>query len=391
MDKPYYPHLPISTNETLAKTLGVHPKLLQDFCARSNSSYTSFSVTSKSGKQRIVFEPKYELKKLQKRINHRIFEKVRFPIYLQGGIKDYEKKRDYVENAKIHANSKTLISLDIKNFYDNIGEAYVYRVFKYFFNFPDEVSKTLTALVTLNGRVPQGACTSSYIANLIFFNSEYRIVANLRGQGVKYTRLLDDITLSIESEISEEHTSQLIKDVIALFKKHDLKVQNKKTKISVKHSHAQPYDVTGLWIGHSKPKLRKSERRYIRQLVFECEKKHSQGSAEIDYHKFWNHVSGQVAKMHRLGHSQSADLRSRLAMILPTLDDLSERKLEIDLNKLINSKKQTSLKYGDITRINKVFYTLGILSRTKRNKSRKLRRKLKNAYPKIPTKVEYWL
>jgi retron-type reverse transcriptase len=187
LDKPYYPHRPISSLEALAKKLGVHPKLLDDFCNKANDSYTSFTITSKSGKVRTVFEPKYELKKLQKRINQRIFEDVRFPLYLQGGIKDDENKRNYIKNAKFHALSNTLINLDIKNFYDSIQQDYVFKIFKFFFKFPDDVSKALTSLVTLNGRVPQGACTSSYIANLIFFNSEYNIVSKLRSQKINYT------------------------------------------------------------------------------------------------------------------------------------------------------------------------------------------------------------
>lgn len=391
MDKPYYPHRPISSLDALAKTLGVHPKLLDDFHRKANNSYSSFTITSKSGKIRTVFEPKYELKKLQKRINQRIFEEVRFPLYLQGGIKDSEAKRDYINNAKVHALSNTLINLDIKNFYDNIRDTYVHNIFKYLFKFPDDVSTVLTSLVTLNGRVPQGACTSSYVANLVFFNSEYRIVSKLRNKNINYTRLLDDITLSSDLRLTEKDTSRLIKDVIGLFKKYSLKIQNKKTKVSIKNSSAHPYDVTGLWVGHSYPKLRKSERRYIRQLVYECEKKYREDPSSAEYHKFWHHVSGQVAKMQRLKHAQAKDLRNRLAEILPTLDQIAKLKLESDVKKLINRKHPTYSKYGDLARINKAFYYLGIMSRTDKKRSRNLRKQLKMTYPALPTKREYWL
>lgn len=179
MDKPYYPYSPIASIDSLSLTLGVVPKILLDIAKNSCTSYTEFVVSSKN-KDRLVYEPKYELKRIQKRINTRLFEKVEYPAYLQGGIKDHAIKRDYVENAKLHVDSNHLINLDIKSFYDNIKPCYVFDVYKKLFKFPDDVCEVLTLLTTYKNRVPQGACTSSYLANLIFFNSEYTLVREFR-------------------------------------------------------------------------------------------------------------------------------------------------------------------------------------------------------------------
>ncbi len=70
----------------------------------------------------------------------------------------------------------------LKKFYDNIKKERVYLIYSQFFNFPHEVSELLTKLTTYKNKVPQGACTSSYLANLIFFNSEYSLVSKLRGK-----------------------------------------------------------------------------------------------------------------------------------------------------------------------------------------------------------------
>jgi hypothetical protein len=43
-DKPYYPHAPIGSLAMLAKTLGVHPKLLGDLAKKASSSYTHFVI-----------------------------------------------------------------------------------------------------------------------------------------------------------------------------------------------------------------------------------------------------------------------------------------------------------------------------------------------------------
>ena len=61
-DKPYYPHNPIGSVDSLAKTLGCAPKILRDLTRDTSNSYTCFSISTKKGKEREVYEPKYELK-----------------------------------------------------------------------------------------------------------------------------------------------------------------------------------------------------------------------------------------------------------------------------------------------------------------------------------------
>jgi len=285
MDKPYYPHKAISSINTLAKTLGVRESLLIDLSNKIESSYHEFIVCSSKGKDRTVYEPKLHLKRLQKRINSRIFEKIKFPGYLQGGIKDENNKRDYVENARLHSKTKPkhLISLDIKSFYDNIKAEKVSDIFTYFFKFPKEIADILTKLTTYRGKLPQGACTSSYLANLVFFNSEYSLVAYFRQMGIAYSRLLDDVTLSSPTQLSQEHVSVVVRKVIGMFKKYGLKHNNKKTTIEDNKNSKNGFQVTGLWVGHSNPKTTRDERRFIRLLVKTCEQKYQSNPYNEEY------------------------------------------------------------------------------------------------------------
>ncbi|PXF28683.1 reverse transcriptase [Pokkaliibacter plantistimulans] len=391
MDKPYYPFKPIGSLDALATTLGVHPKLLTDFSNKANDSYVKFEIVSKSNKRRTVYEPKFELKRLQKRINSRIFEKVEYPVYLHGGISDEINKRDYVENAKLHAKSNTLICLDIKDFYGSILLDHVFDVFKNFFHFPPDVSSLLTKLVTLNGNVPQGACTSSYLANLVFFNSEYNLVSRFRGRGVTYSRLLDDVTLSSNDKLSDTLVQKYIEEVSKLFAKYSLHIKNKKTRVHIKSDHSKPYDVTGLWVGHSSPRLRKSDRRNIRHEVFLCEKEFEFDSTSEKYHKQWNRVSGLVAKMQRLQHSQAKILRQRLSKVLPTYSDADAAAVIRDANKILNAKKKENMKIGELNRINRVLYSLGILGRTNSGKAKSLGKNIRAKYNNLPGKRAFWV
>lgn len=389
-DKPYYPHNPIGSVDSLTKTLGCAPKILRDLTRDTSNSYTCFSISTKKGKEREVYEPKYELKKLQKKINSRIFEKVIYPTYLQGGIKDKASPRDYIQNSKIHAGSKFLISVDLSDFYHSIQADSVTSIFKNFFQFPDDVSEILKSAVTLNDKVPQGACTSSYIANLVFFNSEYSLVSKLRSRGFNYSRLLDDITISSEKIIEHKKVTEIINSVVSLATKHSLNLNSKKTKVERADDLNADYAVTGVWVGHGLPKLRKSDRRYIRQLVFICEKEFQKSNSSEDYHALWNRVSGQVSKLARLNHPQAKALRSKMSRILPIYDDTMKAKIIFEANKLLKKPVASHSRVGVLDSYRRIVHSLGILSRTDRTTARAYRKQLKHRFQNAPKKQDAW-
>ncbi|UVM23519.1 reverse transcriptase family protein [Pseudomonas wadenswilerensis] len=389
-DKPYYPHAPIGSIAMLAKTLGVHPKLLADLAGKSADSYTHFVVETKGGKLRNVYEPKYELKKLQKRINSRLFEKVQFPHYLQGGVKDEVDPRDYIENSRMHAGSEFLISLDIRDFYDNIPFNSVFSVFKYFFKFPDDVSDLLSRIVTRDGKVPQGACTSSYIANLIFFNSEYSFVSKLRAQGLVYSRLLDDVTVSAKRLLSQDEATAQIKYLAGLFSQHGLRIKRSKTKMERSDDLTAEYAVTGVWVGHGVPKLRRSERDNIRHSVYICECEYKRDCFSEEYHALWNKVSGQVAKLTRLEHAQAKKLRARMRSILPLYDSKTTAAIIREADRLLKRPRSTHTRVSIVDGYRKLINRLGILTRTNKDLARGLRRQLKSKFSDVPSKALMW-
>lgn len=392
MDKPYYPLKHIASISALAKTLKVNEKVLLSVVANVNESYTPFVIESKSGKFRDVYEPKFLLKSLQKRLNSQIFERVVYPSYLQGGIKDSVNGRDYVKNAKFHSKAKTLISLDIKDFYNSIKRDQVFKIYKYFFKFPEGVAEVLTSLTTLQGKVPQGACSSSYIANLVFFEYEYIIKSNLAKDGISYSRLLDDVTLSSPKQLSDSSISNAISHVVRMFKKHGLRQNVNKKRVEHSHFKHKDYSVTGLWVGHGRPKLRKSERRYIRQLVFETEKAFKVDKTSEKYHELWNKTSGKVAKMNHLNHSKADEYRERLSKILPEFSLQYRKDLTFQVKKFVAKVKRKG--YRDESRArgryNLLFHKTGICSRTDKVLARSLKAQLRTVDSLIKTKGELW-
>jgi len=377
MTKPIFNGTKIASIDSLAAMLGLTKDRLEKVILSIPQSYKTFTIyTGKNKKSRDLFEPKKHLKHLQKKINKEIFENITYPDYLHGGIKG----RDYLSNAAAHTGKKTLISLDISDFYPNISKKDVRNIFKYLMRFSDDVSDTLTELVTIDGKVPQGACCSSYIANLIFHNCEHDIVRDLRGKGFSYTRLLDDITISSPEKIDNKQKTKIIEKVSGLIRRHRLDINDKKTKIEYADNQNSEMHVTGLWVKHKKPKLNKENRRYVRYLVFICEKQAEHDRVSTEYHELWNRASGKVAQLARVGHKQSKELREKLSTILPLYDEYKIKKITmLARNYVINFT--IPLSQEQKSKVNRLIYDLDIVSRTHHAKATSLRKELKKMIP----------
>ena len=193
--------------------------------------------------------------------------------------------------------------------------------------FSPDVSIALTELVTLNNQVPQGGVAlvtlqifCSLIVSIIFYN-------RLQSIGLSYTRLLDDITISSDEDISLEEKTKVIQLVYRMVSQHRLSINEDKT--TIEHTKdSSKLSVTGLWVKHGVPKLTKENRRYIRYLVYICQKQAAYERHTKEYHDLWNRCSGKVAQMSRLGHVQANELRCVLSDILPIYDDYKIGKLK---------------------------------------------------------------
>lgn len=392
-DKPYYNGTSIAYIKSLAETLGINEEILVSISNNISSSYTSFVITCRN-KSREVVEPKYYLKTIQKRIVSRIMNNVVYPHYLMGGIRDKVVRRDYINNASIHLKKNTLINLDVKNFFPSINRNDVKNIYKKFFRFSEEVSEILTLLTTLvDGSLPQGGCVSTYLANLLFFGKEYSVVSRLRTKKIHYSRLLDDITLSSEKNLNNNEKTAAISLINGLVKKYGLLLHEGKTSIEHRKDKSNKYEVTGAWVRFGVLKVRKKERKNIRASVKKCEIEYANSPFDDDYHILWNRVSGKVSKLRRFGHKNEAEkLRKRLGKILPLYDEVRENCIKIHVAKILNLKvsgRNPQEKIKIRKNVLKVYYHLGILSRTNKNLSFLLRCKIRSKFGNIVSDSYY--
>lgn len=375
--KPKYNGKSIASQESLAGALGLSVEVLADFVSTASSRYTYFDIAKKDGKLRNISSPSHELKIIQKRINRVIFGNIKYPDYLFGGIQD----KDYVKNAYAHAHSKLLITLDIKNFYPTINQKLVFEIFKYFCKFPDSIASCLSELTTLNGFVPQGACTSSNIANLVFYDTEHILIRELSQKQLVYSRLLDDICISSKKPLKPEAITEIINKVAALLHRKKFKLKPEKTRISSIGNPEVLMEVTGLWLNRGAPRAHRSERIDIRTELFRCEQNFKLSRTHPDYHASHDRLSGRVAKLTHLGHIESESQRNRLRSILPHYDSLDIAKTIKLVSIIEKTKVGDREKYSFIDRFNKLLYRINIITRTDRVLAKTLRQRMNACKP----------
>lgn len=286
--------------------------------------YTPKEIPKKDGTNRIVYNPDFRLRRIQRRINKRILAEqkvVAWPDHLYGSIPNQfdeflvETPKDYVACARVHCESKSVLTIDIMNFFDNIHISKVENIFIDFFKYSTEVSRVLAQICCFEGRVIQGALTSSYIASLCMYEIEGKIVDRLSRKNLRYTRLVDDITVSTKiSNYNFDYAQSIIEKMLL-----DLELPINRSKTRIQFSSTSPLTVHGLRVAFKEPRLPSDEARRIRAAVQNLERLATEGQYRTShsYRHDFNRCMGRVNKLSRVKHKQHLPLVNRLKKILP--------------------------------------------------------------------------
>lgn len=375
--RPYYTKKPIGTVSALSAALRAAEPVLRHTVRNIEHHYTPYEIPKADGKVRAIVIPSLHLKTLQKRINREIFSNIVYPPYLYGGIDG----KDYVRNANAHCSAHVAIALDVKDFYPSISFQRVLNIFQYFLKFSPEVSELLAKLTTFQNKLPQGAATSSHLANLVLHDTEYHLAQYCENSGLVYTRLLDDITISSTKRLSEQRISKLIDMVARMLREKGLKLKNKKTRISSQSNPETLMEVTGLWLNRGSPRVNTDSRRKIRAEVHQCEVAARTSRTSQSYHKAHASVSGKVAMLNHVGHTEAGRFRRTLADILPLYDSNELTKTIKIVNVLSRSSESDREKYAFNLNYFKTMQRINIVARSDPRLARRLREKLATCKP----------
>lgn len=318
MDAPLYPFKPIYSLKALSLTLGEPVELLESLAKRSSNLYRHVPQTKKDGTPRDTYDAYEPLKAIQRRIVDRLLSRVRFPTYLHGGIKDSVTPRSIYSNARIHGRARCVVLQDIKDFFPSIKTQHVHQLFVGLFGFSAKVAGVLALLTTRHGVVPQGASTSGYLANLVFWDIEPGLVAELNAQGFSYSRFADDITISSIKQFDPSAVTRIVSAVTNMLarkgcyqKRSKLHIRQRGQTVLSKNGF-EPLTVTGLTIVNATPGIAKAERKAIRAVVKQLEDKAAQGATWVQLEPFVRSAMGRVGRMIASGHPDGERLKQRL-------------------------------------------------------------------------------
>ncbi|CAI8975705.1 RNA-directed DNA polymerase [Pseudomonas donghuensis] len=321
MEAPTYPFRSIHSIRALALALGESEQLLDRLAVRADRMYRHVPQEKKGkpGETRDTYDAHEPLKRVQRKLVDKVLSKAIFPAYLHGGIRDRKSPRSIHSNAAVHAGSKYLILQDIQNFYPSISKRQVEALFRGLFGFGVSISALLSSICTREGSTPQGASTSGYIANLVFWDVEPKIVEDLLGRGFQYSRFADDITISCRREPSSEELSNIVSTITGMLaakgcrqKRAKLHMRVRGQGIKTDDATYQPVTVTGLSVFNPTPGLTKVERRRIRSAVRELEVMSEGSSGWLDLEPFYNRAMGRVGRLLACGHPDGEAFKARL-------------------------------------------------------------------------------
>ena len=303
---PNYPFDPIQRLEGLSRLLNVSVDELRRVAAIASSSYRLAKPIAKpDGSIRQPFDALEPLKSIQRRIKERILSNVVFPDYLTGSLKG----QDAFKNAELHANSKTVVCEDIAGFFPSATSALVEKIWSEFFHFPADVALLLTQLTTKDGTLPQGAITSSHLANLAFFKGEHKLYLQLKSEGISYSRYVDDITTSSMRQLSTAELTKLISRIYGMMLSSGFKAKRAKQEIQRRNRQMK---VTKLLV-NKKVAIPPKQRQALRAAVHQLERQLADGVQE-NIQAQLDSLSGRIGRLRKLHPVEGNALKKRLQL-----------------------------------------------------------------------------
>lgn len=303
---PSYLHSSIRSVASLSRVLGYPTSMLQLIGASSSSRYRlAKPIIKPDGSMRQPVDALPPLKGIQIRIKERILEKVLFPAYLTGSLKG----RDPVRNADLHRGASITVCEDITSFFPSTGTKIIFDIWSGFFRFSNDVATLLTQLTTKDGNLPQGAVTSSHLANLAFWRREHALYIRLAEEGVTYSRYVDDVTFSSVRNLEKECLTRNIGRVYGMMA--SLGYRAKRSKQEIQRSHQQ-MRATKLLVNR-RAAMTPAERHAIRAAVYEIERHIATGDVHAsDLIERLDSAMGRVGRLLRLHAAEGRALQERV-------------------------------------------------------------------------------
>lgn len=297
----------IHTAAQLAQEIGIELTTLRWLTYHRKGApivhYHRYEIPKKTGGIRQISAPKPELAAAQRWVLNSLLDHQEISDRAHG----FVTGRSILSGALPHAKKAVVINIDLKDFFPSITFRRVKGLFVKM-GYSEQVATVLGLLCTEPPRVevtldekpfaialgerqlPQGACTSPAITNLICRRLDRRIGGLCQSLGFSYTRYADDFSFSGENRRS---VGKLLKIARHIVEAEGFTVNEKKTKVMHR---GRRQEVTGLTV-NEQPKVSRRERRALRALLNNCARHGLESQNRQSLPFYAEHLKGRVAYM----------------------------------------------------------------------------------------------
>lgn len=283
----------------LARRLCVPLDVLQELADTIESQYRTFPMSCR-GKTRIITAPSERLKSVQRRIYEELLKPLGVPDHLHGSVPG----RSPYTNAAAHAAQPWLLRVDIVSFFPSVKPSHVYRLWIEQLGCSPQVARLLTKLTTFNFSLPQGAPTSTALANLILAGVDECIKRKATEGDLRFTRYVDDLGLS------GENPQGLVKHVSTLLQREGFKVSRKKLAVMPRTGRQE---ITGYGTNSANPSIGQKYRGRIRAAIHGLSQLHP---ASAEFREQLLSVQGKIRHLRRTNPGPARRLEDYLRSVI---------------------------------------------------------------------------
>jgi retron-type reverse transcriptase len=314
----------LATPADLATALALTVPQLRWLCfhaeAASRPHYVYFEIKKRSGGTRLLAAPHRKLAAAQRWVLEHILGKLDVTTHAHG----FVAGRSTVTNARPHVGRGLVVNLDLKDFFPTITFPRVRGLFESLGYSP--ATATLLALITTEAprvkvvhdgvvywvaagarALPQGACTSPVISNLVARKLDRRLAGASAKLGWTYTRYADDLTLSA-ADPAQAQMSLTMSRVRAIVRDEGFVINEAKGRVQRRGGRQQ---VTGIVV-NDKLGLPRDEVRRLRAIVHGATKTGLAAQNREGREDFEAWLRGKLAYLAMIDPARAAPLIARL-------------------------------------------------------------------------------
>ncbi|AUI50476.1 hypothetical protein AC20117_06195 [Arthrobacter crystallopoietes] len=277
---------------------------------------------------RTIYEPSAPLKSLQRAILQNCLPKASLTDLSFA----FETGRSTSGAARRHIGARSMIHVDIQDFFDSIRSRRVYSVFAQL-GYPELLALEMAVIASVGhevalrgendkgftyefleeGRLPQGASTSGKLSNLVCLRLDDLLLQISDRWGGVVTRYADDISFSTPRPLSRKECASIYFEIQDAVHRSGFQLNPRKTRILPR---GNEFRMLGLCVGQKHVWLNKNYKSAIRAHLYGVEEFGISAHAisrgfDSDY-EFMNFIWGHYAYCVDVDVTFARELRSRL-------------------------------------------------------------------------------